>query len=456
MASEEQDGGTSPSQEIDFCTMGMFIIDEIHYHPPKPPVYDILGGGGSWSAVGARMFSPPPLSKTVSWIVDEGSDFPAPIRDQIASWETSCLIRSDPSRLTTRGWNGYDEHQNRAFKYTTTKLRLDENSLSEPLLFSKSFHLICSPARCIQLTNAILRRRKRVNPRAPKPIFIWEPVPDLCIPSELLNTTNALPYVDICSPNHHELATLMGDPDLGLDPATGEISTAAIERSCEQLLSSMPLQSYTLIVRAGPKGCFVAKNGGRSRRPSIIRKKRPANHARGGLTPEIDMMALFSGLINADGSVEREIVTVDPGIERWVPAYFQGDAQPIPDAALSISSSPLPSSDLEPQRSVVQRVHSTSDLNLDKMEIEETHRPHAVVDPTGGGNAFLGALSVGLARQKTILEATAWGSVAASFAIEQVGVPTVGVDEEGRETWNGVRVEERLEEFCKRTGLIGL
>ena len=170
------------------------MSDEIHFLPPEPSVYDILGGAGAYAALGARLFSPPPSSRTVSWIVDEGSDFPSSIRRQIEAWETSCLIRSDTSRLTTRGWNGYDENQNRGFRYTTPKLRLDEESLTDTLLFSKSFHLICSPARCIALTRSILRRRKILDPDAPKPIFIWEPVPDLCKPTELLNTTNALPY----------------------------------------------------------------------------------------------------------------------------------------------------------------------------------------------------------------------------------------------------------------------
>lgn len=238
-----------------------------------------MGGAGSFSALGARFFSPPPLSRTVSWIVDKGSDFPASIGNEIAAWDTSCIIRDDPSRLTTRGWNGYDEHQNRAFKYTTPKLRLDENALTPELLFSKSFHLICSPTRCTDLVRSILRRRKAINPRAEKPIFIWEPVPDLMTPDELLNTTNALPYVDICSPNHKELASLMGDPDEGLDPATGEISTTSVERACEQLLGSMPLQTFALVIRCGERGCFIAKNGGRSRRPSIAKRKRPANHA---------------------------------------------------------------------------------------------------------------------------------------------------------------------------------
>lgn len=178
------------------------------------------------------------------------------------------------------------------------------------------------------------------------------------------------------------------------------------------------------------------------------------------------MMALFSGLISTDGSVEREVVTVDPGIERWIPAYFQADDQPRPEEVtapglpaeqlpgMDLASLPSPPSSIEKTAiSTIQQVDSTDNLSLEKMEIQETPRTHSVIDPTGGGNAFLGGLSVGLARQKTILEATSWGSIAASFAIEQVGVPTLGVDGEGKETWNGVRVEERLEEFCRRVGL---
>lgn len=101
------------SSGIDFCTLGMFIIDEIEFPPPKPPVKDIVGGAGSYSALGARIFSPPPLSKSVGWIVDCGSDFPAELRDFIASWDSGALIRETPDRLTTRGWNGYGENEHR-------------------------------------------------------------------------------------------------------------------------------------------------------------------------------------------------------------------------------------------------------------------------------------------------------------------------------------------------------
>ncbi|KAF4628487.1 hypothetical protein G7Y89_g9661 [Cudoniella acicularis] len=415
---EEEKEAVCLQQEIDFCTLGMFIIG--------------------------------PLSKTVSWIVDQGSDFPPSISDQISSWDTSCLIRTNLSRLTTRGWNGYDEAQNRAFKYTTPKLRLDESALTENLLFSKSFHLICSPSRCISLTTSILRHRKHLNPSAPKPLFIWEPVPDLCTPSELLNTTNALPYIDICSPNHHELASLMGDPALGLDPVTNDIDTSSIERACEQLLGSMPLQSYTLVIRAGHKGCYVAKNGGRSRRPSVARKKRRVNHARGGLTPDTDMEALFMGLLSKDGffELEREAVQVDPGIGEWLPAFHSSSQEKEEEVAREsvVETEPhLAAVELE---SPDQESEPPENMDATPSPISATTK-NKVIDPTGGGNAFLGGLAIALSRGKEILEAAAWGSVAASFAIEQVGIPVLKIDDLGEETWNGVTVEERLGRFVE-------
>lgn len=57
--------------------------------------------------------SPPPLSRSVGWIVDCGSDFPDQVRETIKHWDTSCLLRETPHRLTTRGWNGYGDNEHR-------------------------------------------------------------------------------------------------------------------------------------------------------------------------------------------------------------------------------------------------------------------------------------------------------------------------------------------------------
>ncbi|KAL2850340.1 putative PfkB family kinase [Aspergillus pseudoustus] len=85
------------------------------------------------------------------------------------------------------------------------------------------------------------------------------------------------------------------------------------------------------------------------------------------------------------------------------------------------------------------------------------HNPR-VVDPTGAGNAFLGGYAVGyLDTGGCPLEAACYGTVAASFALEQVGMPllemSVSLSEEG-EWWNGDSVLRRLGEY--RRGVSGI
>lgn len=46
--------------------------------------------------------------------------------------------------------------------------------------------------------------------------------------------------------------------------------------------------------------------------------------------------------------------------------------------------------------------------------------------------------------------------MAASFAIEQVGMPVLSTDASGKETWNGVVVAERMRDLEGRRGsLVG-
>ncbi|KAF2731510.1 Ribokinase-like protein [Polyplosphaeria fusca] len=339
---------------IDFCTLGMFIIDEIEFPPPAPPAKDIIGGAGSYSALGARLFSPAPQSRAVGWIVDCGSDFPSDLRETIAQWDTGVWMRETPHRLTTRGWNGYGENEHRAFRYTTPKLRLDHHALQDTLLlWSKSFHLICSPLRCIDLVENILALRDQSLQAACKhrPLFIWEPVPDLCTAEELTNCYKALKVVDVVSPNHSELGAFFGRDTNGND----HVDWRAIEALCDEWLQSGigPGRQGGVVVRAGKDGCLVAH----------------------------------------------------PGVRKWIPAY-----------------------------------HQSADR---------------VVDPTGGGNGFLGGLAVGLVRCGTepgvqnLYEAALWGSVSASFAIEQIGMPALSHDAQG-ERWNDVRVGDRFSEFQSR------
>ncbi|KAB8225998.1 Ribokinase-like protein [Aspergillus novoparasiticus] len=81
------------------------------------------------------------------------------------------------------------------------------------------------------------------------------------------------------------------------------------------------------------------------------------------------------------------------------------------------------------------------------------NRPDAkVVDPTGAGNTFLGAFAAGYLQTGSIVEAGCYGSVGASLALEQVGMPEMSNDREG-ELWNGTNVLSRLQEYRKTIGL---
>ncbi|KAI9840261.1 MAG: hypothetical protein M1837_001796 [Sclerophora amabilis] len=73
-----------------------------------------------------------------------------------------------------------------------------------------------------------------------------------------------------------------------------------------------------------------------------------------------------------------------------------------------------------------------------------------IVDPTGCGNAFLGAYAVGLLETQDDTQAAYYGTVASSFALEQIGPPKKRIHPDGEELWNDVSVSSRLEEFIAR------
>ncbi|CAG8534701.1 6764_t:CDS:1 [Acaulospora colombiana] len=90
-----------------------------------------------------------------------------------------------------------------------------------------------------------------------------------------------------------------------------------------------------------------------------------------------------------------------------------------------------------------------------------SRNPH-VVDVTGAGNSFCGGFMAGLLKSNfDVFEAALYGSVSASFILEQFGTPILSIDERGNETWNTgdspqvrlnnlrQRVKEKLKEKLK-------
>ncbi|RAL11112.1 ribokinase family protein [Aspergillus homomorphus CBS 101889] len=369
---------------VDFCTLGMFILDDIDFEGAKPPVKNVLGGAATYAVIGARLVAGKEHARSVSWIVDVGSDFPAEVLSVLRSWDTNCIIREDHGRLTTRAWNGYGPNEKRDFKYLTPKLRLEPSMLSDAQVLSKTFHMVCSSSRCISIVQDILRRREelQLEGKVPlpmsatkRPVFVWEPVPDLCSPEEQETFLAANKVVDVVSPNELELGMMFGQPGWSEETDYGK---AIVDKILSNGIG--PDGNGHLVIRAGKDGSY-----------SFSRKQRI-----------------------------------------WLPAYHQ------PDPSI----------------------------------------PSPVVDPTGAGNSFLGALTQGMissgrtptnigasvlaesaAWQKAmaaggnhnlILPALVFATVAASFVVEQIGVPHISTSTDGRELWNETEFTERVRLYTQR------
>ncbi|ODQ65852.1 Ribokinase-like protein [Nadsonia fulvescens var. elongata DSM 6958] len=246
-----------------FTSMGMFILDEIHFddsccsngEPVQSSQYDIIGGAGTYGVIGARFFlEAPHRSKQIGWILDIGQDFPPHVMAEISGWQTLAIVRADQGRLTTRGWNQYGADEARKFKYLTEKIRIEVEDLIKEdggtLMNTKCLHVISSPDRCTNIYTKLTTARIENSNDDSELIIMWEPVPTSCVAENLDAVILALINVDIFSPNVLEAALLFGDSE--------PTEPIEIERLGLRLIKYMVKGPHSLIIlRAGKLGCVV-------------------------------------------------------------------------------------------------------------------------------------------------------------------------------------------------------
>lgn len=257
--------------------------------------------------------------------------------------------------------------------------------LSVSQVFSKTFHMVCSASRCISIVEEIMQRREQLRQegKAPsdddsskRPIFVWEPVPNLCTPEEQDKFFAANKVVDVVSPNELELGMMFGQPGWSEE---SEFGRDIVKRILDSGIG--PQGEGLLSIRAGKDGSYVYTRSQRI----------------------------------------------------WLPAYH------------------------EPNNSEATKV----------------------VDPTGAGNSYLGALAQGMVsagrdpakiidsvfagsenwgkvtrdwgKQSHYLPALIFATVAASFVVEQIGVPRLTTTLDGaKELWNETEFTERVRLYTER------
>ncbi|CAI7652638.1 unnamed protein product [Penicillium viridicatum] len=341
---------------ISFASFGLVVLDEIRF-PNRNPLTNVLGGSGAYATLGARLFLPSPLSRSLAWPIHVGNDFPDAIAEHLRSWDTSLLIEKESDRPSTRGLLEYQDTTfgPKSFRYTTPVLAVQESKLQRTaLLTSKVYHYLASPQdmKTRVLNLLALREQEGILDR---PLIIWEPAPLSCKPENLEACLETAALVDVFTPNHLELMAFFEQSPVASS------NRSEIERLGSKFLASGvgPEGKGAVIIRAGENGCFVQS---------------------------------------------RNITS------QWLPPFYTAD-----------------------------------------MAKEYASK---VVDPTGAGNAFLGGYAIGyLQRMGNILEAACYGSVAASFALEQVGMPEKS-NESDEELWNGASVSRRLHQYMARQELL--
>ena len=258
--------------------------------------------------------------------------------------------------------------------------------LPEIYFTARTYHLICTPSRCIELVKELLAKREEfvasISSLSEKPIFVWEPMEHSCRPSERMSFYEALRYVDVFSPNHDEMQALFADlpnanfRDLGQGGAViapNNVKVSPFGLYLRLKANGFGDKTCALVLRQGEKGCTVC-------------------------------------------SANRQF---------QVPAYHRAFT------------------DLSPE--------------------ERDQWVNKVIDVTGGGNAFLGGYCIGLGMTNRWREenpsldlsdfegAAFYGTVAASFAIEQNGTPKVTYRKtDGAELWNGDLPQDRISAMLSR------
>ncbi|KAI7890021.1 Ribokinase-like protein [Mucor mucedo] len=313
-----------------YASIGALIIDDIKYQDGTK-VTNVLGGGGVFAIYGMRLWLDGLQTKDAGYIIHTGFDYPEEIDNKIKALNISLNCINHPDKHTTRGLNTFGEDDHRDFEYIHPIIRTTTSDFSDDWIQSvKILHLISSHERAIEIIDEWKEREILLN-CVERTQFLWEPLPWACLPENLDKIYDATQRTEIITPNHEEIAAM-----LGLDFKVVLVENGNDLKKTVEYLGNMFLdglssaQDKVLVIRASKYGTM------------IITLKSRAIH--------------------------------------WVPAYWSWWSSE-----------------------------------------EQKH----VVDVTGAGNAFCGGYAYGWDQtQGDPVESAYYGAVSASYAVEQMGMPS--------------------------------
>ena len=201
---------------IVFASFGGAVLDEIRVEQ-ELVAQNSLGGAGAHATLGARLFLPSEDS-TVAWTVLAGDDFPDEVEARLQGWRLYYEVRRVPGLLSTRNILTYHDSTlgSKTFQYQTPVIALTPNDVRDSKLLSAHvFHFHVSPELLKpQISDLLALRDERGFAR---PLILWEPTRPTCVSEHLPTCMQLVKEVDVFSPNHDELAALLGQTIVEFD-----------------------------------------------------------------------------------------------------------------------------------------------------------------------------------------------------------------------------------------------
>lgn len=219
-------------------SMGQFCIDEVHYAAAGRSYTNVIGGAGTFAALGAGLHLRVRERGEAQFVLDKGRDFTPEMEAKIRAWRLGVVWRTNADRDTTRTCNTFVENEERLFKYLSPKKQINPDDVPPASRAAPAFHLVCSPLRCREFLQTMQSR-----------VYVYEPVPTSCLPEEYENLKLAVATgVTVLSPNALEAARFVGLPE----PRT----RTEVEELCAHFTFAP-----VLLIRCGAMGSFLRAPG---------------------------------------------------------------------------------------------------------------------------------------------------------------------------------------------------
>ncbi|KAI5479845.1 hypothetical protein MNV49_002403 [Pseudohyphozyma bogoriensis] len=298
----------SPASTVAAASCGLFILDVFEWRgldgTLKKREESVIGGGGTYAIVGSRMWLP---AEKLGIVVDRGNDWPLEVEKKLATFGPAMWhYRDQPHRPTTRALNLYTGER-RDFEYLNERTRLEPKDIPPSMRGARWLHCVCSPTRSLTLQQQI------DDDPVWKPLLVFEPIPDRCIPEELGSLKKILPFLGVLSPNHEEAGSFFGISA----EETKERGKKGIEEVAGWFFDAGAARD--VVIRSGAWGAYAVRKGGKG-------VWVPAYHTdqrlMAGLELHPDDLALACemGAVSASFTIEQfalpSMTTVD-GVELW-------------------------------------------------------------------------------------------------------------------------------------------